>query len=679
MNRVELDKTLRVMSKAWGRNNPGYVFLPWIDRQKQQETGLRRAGYNEGPAFYWPRDKDKIIDHMASHEMHDLYWCPVVFEEPARQEQNAGPEYCLWADLDDVDPNLIEDYPPSIAWETSPDRFQALWLMSYRTRRAMSAPGMENQRLTYYLGADKSGWDSTQLLRVPGWVNHKPEYKKNGEFPRGKLLWTDGRQYEPDEFDDLPEVEFTTADVSDAIEFDIEHIDRHKVIARVKLKLNKRARAALSATQASGDVSNELFYLMRCLADVGCSLAEIVAVTRETVWNKFEGRADEMKRLITEAGKAISQRSEAKTQEVEEELDQERPDPDLLVNLLRNIKPPKFMVSGVFTEGVCGFIAGEPKTYKSWVAFDLALSVASGRDFLNYFRVDRPGPVFYVQEEDPAILLKERSTKIWSGKSGVKLWIERNGSKPELWGQFIEGGSDLPDNVTAYIQRGLVISDPAWQLWLDEQMEKKRAEGEPYRLIVIDTLMMVAGEVDENKSQEMTTHVYKPLKVLSRKHDVAVIVVHHMGKGEKPRSGQRLLGGVANHAWSEDSLYLMRAGQAGNDVRIELESKYIPANTWRMTNINNREWDPHVEQWTRDEPDDNKSSQTEKNTISKLRFLGKDHLKLYYVIRDSSHPLTSYQLAKMNLGSRRTIDNRLKELARRGLILKHPDKGYTLP
>ena len=105
---AELRKTLQLISKAWGRRQNGYAFLPWIDREEQRKTGSRRAGYNEGPAFKWPEDRDKIIKHMAAHEHHDLYWCPSLFEYPHRREDLAMDEHALWADLDEVDPESIK-------------------------------------------------------------------------------------------------------------------------------------------------------------------------------------------------------------------------------------------------------------------------------------------------------------------------------------------------------------------------------------------------------------------------------------------------------------------------------------------------------------------------------------------------------------------------------------------
>lgn len=602
--KAELEKSLRLISAAWGRKQSGYVFFPWIDRQEQIQAGSRRAGFHEGKAFLWPRDKSKIIEHMAAHEHHDLYWSASLFEKPVRDENQAMNEHALWADLDEADPHLIDsEYRPTIAWESSPGRYQALWVAASGDFMGASWPGKENQRLTYMIGADPSGWDTVQLLRFPGWGNHKPEYMaKDGTYPEGKLLWSDGPKYHPGDFADLPEVTAGNTQVTDALEADIDGVDRHEVIARVRLKLTKRARDMLTAREVSGDRSDQLWYLTRCLADVGCSTTEIVAIVRETVWNKFRDRGDELRRLLTEAAKAIAKRSDENTAKIEAEEAEDqivRNEPQRLGFLLKNVKRPKFLIDGILTEGACGFIAGEPKCFKSWVGLDLAMSIATGAPFLGQFKVTQPGPVLYIQEEDPAPTLKSRSAKIWVGKSTDTFELIAGEEYPELMWLPPEQDAVFDPDINAYIQEGVTLSSEAWQIWLDEILTAGM-DGEPYKLLLIDTLMMTAGDVEENRSQEMTNKIFKPIKTLSRKHNCALLLVHHMAKAEKARPGQRMLGSVANHAWAEDSIYLSRSGM--NDIRIDLESKTAPGGIYRMKGVSGqRDWNPLIQPWREDE------------------------------------------------------------------------------
>jgi len=277
---LSAEKQLEIVRKAWGPGRKeGYCFFPWVrgDAATSQE---RKLSYNEGPAFHWPDDRAKIIGHLKEHANDDVFWCPMLFETKYRRAEFGLEERALWADLDEIDPREISEYPPTIAWETSPGRYQALWLLDGFIYGA-SGPGMVNQRLTYYLDADPSGWDTTQLLRLPGWANHKPERRLSDGSPApGNLLWTGGRVYQAADFENLPMVEVDVP-ISDIMEAELDRIDRHKVWADVKLKLPHRARELYEAREPSGDRSVSLWYLIRCLADAGCSAALVASALHD--------------------------------------------------------------------------------------------------------------------------------------------------------------------------------------------------------------------------------------------------------------------------------------------------------------------------------------------------------------------------------------------------------------
>ena len=97
---VDLNRALRIISRAWGKQS-GYCFFPHIDREEQIRTGERRAGFHENRAFKWPEEKGLILEHMAEHIGHDLYWCPSLFETPERKAEDAMDEHALWADMDE--------------------------------------------------------------------------------------------------------------------------------------------------------------------------------------------------------------------------------------------------------------------------------------------------------------------------------------------------------------------------------------------------------------------------------------------------------------------------------------------------------------------------------------------------------------------------------------------------
>lgn len=596
------DQRLDLIRKAWGLGKKeGYCFFPWMrgDAHTQRE---RTLSFKEGPAFKWPEDRPKILKHLGERHEDDLFWCPMLFETPYRRAEFALEERCLWADLDTVDPRKIEDYPPTMAWETSPGRYQGLWLLDGEFIWGASGPGMVNQRLTYHLGADPSGWDTTQLLRLPEWANHKPERRgPDGSPPMGTLLWKNRTMYVATDFASLPMVEAEVA-IAEVLEDEIDRVDRHALWAEVKLKVSASVREIFEhrdpVTEADSR-SDKLWRMERDLADAGLTVTQIVALVRGTVWNKFEGRTDELKRLTTEAAKAVAQRTpetEKKLEKTREEEGREKPLPQNIFDLVRSIEPPEWLVEGIFTLGSCGFIAGEPKSYKSWIALDLALSVASGMKFLNHHDVRQPGPVLYVQEEDSPPLVKTRLAKVWAGKTGDRLEPDGEGG---LWWVGRQEAQD-PD-VDAVIGAGLTVSNPGWLEWLDEVVGLRPE----YKMLILDPLMMVLGDVQDT-SNAVNERALKPLKMLARKHEIALVIVHHMRKGrvgEEVRGGQRMLGSQAYHAWSDESLYVSLG--RGGMLEIEPESKHANVESFAIESISESDdWRPQVTQGSARDRDD---------------------------------------------------------------------------
>lgn len=166
---------LEFLHTVWGEQGEGFAFLSL------------RSGPDSWRdlAFKYPGDKVELPDPSLG----DVYFCPNLFSRPRRRKGLVLPSCWLYADLDCVKPpqsdkDDSEDVAlvPTIAWESSPGRYQALWHID---QHLPEEPHSKlNRRLTYTLDADKGGWDITQVLRVPGTINHK-----YAEKPEVKLLW----------------------------------------------------------------------------------------------------------------------------------------------------------------------------------------------------------------------------------------------------------------------------------------------------------------------------------------------------------------------------------------------------------------------------------------------------------------------------------------------------------
>jgi hypothetical protein len=140
------------------------------------------AGKNR--SLFFRQESVDVERFIRTHQDEHLFFCPHPFAPRppiCRKKENAVPCRGLWADLDAVDPRKLGALKPTIAIETSPRRYAGLWLTDRVAEVSL------NKRLTYHLGADKSGWCFTKLLRLPGSRNWKYQ-----PAPLVRVLWDDG-------------------------------------------------------------------------------------------------------------------------------------------------------------------------------------------------------------------------------------------------------------------------------------------------------------------------------------------------------------------------------------------------------------------------------------------------------------------------------------------------------
>jgi hypothetical protein len=164
---------LEFLHSVWSEQGEGFAFL-----------SLRESpGQWRDLAYKYPVDEIEIPDA----KLGDVYFCPNLFTRPRRRKGLVLPSCWLYADLDTVEPDAVvallgNKMKPSPTWESSPGRYQCMWHIDMALEE--EAHSHLNRKLTYKIGADKGGWDITQVLRVPGTINHKYAGK-----PEVKLLW----------------------------------------------------------------------------------------------------------------------------------------------------------------------------------------------------------------------------------------------------------------------------------------------------------------------------------------------------------------------------------------------------------------------------------------------------------------------------------------------------------
>jgi len=191
-------------------------------------------------------------------------------------------------------------------------------------------------------------------------------------------------------------------------------------------------------------------------------------------------------------------------------------------------------------------VGGEPKCYKSFLALDLAVAVASGAACLRRYSVPRPGPVLLYAAEDALHIVRHRLEGICAAAGCSLQLLDLQVITVPTLRLDLPGDRDRLQHTVEYLRPRLLILDPFVRL----------------------------HRVDENASGEVAP-LLAYLRELQRRYSLAVLVVHHAKKGGgKIRAGQALRGSSEFHAWGDSNLYMRRLG---NDLTMTVEHRAAPS------------------------------------------------------------------------------------------------------
>lgn len=203
-----------------------------------------------------------------------------------------------------------------------------------------------------------------------------------------------------------------------------------------------------------------------------------------------------------------------------------------------------WLIKGYLVRDTTAQLFGDPGSGKSFIALDMALSIATGKEWLG--RKTKSGPVFYIAGEGLQGL--QRRKEAWLRYNGIE-----DRSAP-FW---------LSDGATR-------LSDPEQLAALIADIDAATAEeGMPY-LLVIDTVARNFGNGDENSTQDMNAFI-AALDTLRQRYRCCILLVHHTGHADKSRArGSIALFGSLDAEYrvekiGDDTVQMVSTRQKDND------------------------------------------------------------------------------------------------------------------
>ncbi len=260
--------------------------------------------------FAWPAESGQAQRWVTREDEagRECYQCAHLVTRWRRRKADAAPVAALYVDLDHDQLSVAGVPSPSLIVESSPGRLQCYWSLT-EPAEPLTAE-RHNRRLANALRADHTGWDLTQLLRVPGTSN-----RKYPDQPLVRVVARTGTRYDLSAFGPDPLILLPRRDGCQQPSFNhTGAAETGSVISPVRLSGAGREvwEGVVYTRKADGtmDRSASLVRLARVLFDAGATHATIVAALAERDaalgWRKYSDRADGAKQyqrivdLVTE-------------------------------------------------------------------------------------------------------------------------------------------------------------------------------------------------------------------------------------------------------------------------------------------------------------------------------------------------------------------------------------------
>ena len=496
--------------------------------------GINRKFYNSKQENPFGREFDEMRVSLAelpkiikkNKTDFDLYLCFTPIDKgEQRLKSNAKDTYIIAQDIDGVP--IPEDLPPSYYWETSPGKFQGVWVMDNK----LTPKEQEeiNRKLIAKYGFDATGADVVHYYRIPGTLNHKyaSTFKVSG-------LQGNGTVYRKRDFikalkDVVPPV-YVDGDTSKEL-IPLGRFDLDDLLDKYRVETDYLKDEGI-------DKSSWSFRIGMKMARKGATKSQVKFV----ILNAPEGMQKFTEKTVDSEVHRIFAKMEAKDYEdkPKHKLDQKVSPPDLSgiskkgvkENLLSVVKVSDiepyddkdfWLIEDFWQNGSVGIVGAPSKSFKSTLTLNLACAVATGRPFDG--RKVKQGPVLIVQGENS---LSIEQSKIYS----------------------ITGETDLP----------IYFVESNWDM-TKIMLLKDTIIKHGIKLLIIDPMYLLFGAGDINKHQDITERLTK-LSLLRDQTGCSIMLVHHSRKLERGAKIQTadMYGSAFIEGWYESMLLLQRTG-----------------------------------------------------------------------------------------------------------------------
>jgi len=454
---------------------------------------IARKGDWKGAFFLWPEQAEAAAMRSLAwdREGFDVFLCAALMTEKDRKKEFAARIGTLWLDGDDG-ADLKRGPEPSIIVKSSHDHVHAY----YRLNSAVDPAKAEelNRRLAAITGADKSGFDLAQLLRVPCTHNYKPQRLKDGKAPEVVIV---KELCTPHNLEKLEKL-LPLVSKQEAAKVELDPNEPPMRLSRKAQELWFGSNSIKKSDGKTTDRSETLWAIAMELAKMGLTVPWIAKALQERdmslSFNKFVDRPAQYKEIAVKVIAELSKPENSVALFRSSKEINENPSPD-----------PEWLVDNLFLVGQIGLIGGPTYAGKSLFAMDVAVSLATGTNVVGHpdLAIPRKIGVLYVYAEQGEGQWEQRMFAIERHRR-----VQPDGDIP----LYLKSGYEL--NLTDVTKRADFIAS----------LKQLNIE-----VVIFDPLAVLFRSEDENDVTKVIAAVRDPLQEFV-KAGIMPIAVHHSTK-----------------------------------------------------------------------------------------------------------------------------------------------------
>lgn len=444
---------------------------------------------------------DEIDEFITEYkDDYNVFMCYAPINGEDRLLENAKPTRFLVADIDGVE--IPKEFPPSYYWETSPNKYQGLWISD-----KVIAP--KDYDVLAHAMVKKFKFDSASdivhLYRIPTTVNHKYATPQDVSEPKG-----DGTVYR-------------RQDIFEILEFDkYKKGTKKKKVKGKKIpnkeydlgELYKKYEVKPLVEREITDRSAYVYAIAKALYEQGAKSSEVKFVVMSTDQDKWD--RDEIDKVLLRI-KSKTKRRKKVSSSVNISED------EVHIIGINDVKEgehgEEWLIEGLWEYDSVGLIVAPPKSYKSTLITNMAVAVASGKPFDG--RKVIQGGVLILQGENSLVAEKSRMLNI-------------------------AGTTDFP---IYYVQSSINLDNI--------EVLKRTIIENNIKMLVIDPLYLLFGSGNMNLQVDVTPKL-RTLTELRKETSCSIILVHHTRKtdGTTDLSTSDINGSGFFEGWYESLIML---------------------------------------------------------------------------------------------------------------------------